>query len=51
VRGDRAVTRSADQRADNACRRAGSIATLKGCIQIIVKLKSRPTTAVDEIFA
>jgi hypothetical protein len=41
----------ADQRADNACRRAGSIATSKGCIQIIVNAESRSITAVDEIFA
>jgi hypothetical protein len=43
--------RGADQRADNACRSAGSIATSKGCIQIIVNAEGRSTTAVDEIFA
>jgi hypothetical protein len=41
----------ADQRTDNACRRAGSIATSKGCIQIIVNAESRSIAAVDEIFA
>jgi hypothetical protein len=40
-----------DQRIDNPCRRAGSIATSKGCVQIIVNAESRSITAADEIFA
>ena len=51
VRGDRVVTGGAGQRAGIPVFRAGSIATLKGCIQIILNAESRSITAVDEIFA